>query len=151
MSLVFPYHRFPVRQPLVSLGGRRERPRPVITVTLIGPAGTRVTAGLLDTGADDTIFPERFASDIGIDLTNAPTASGAGTGLHPLTLRYASITLRIADKNEQREWSALVGFTSTPLRQPLLGYAGFLQFFTATFYGDREEAELTINALYPGT
>ena len=43
-----------------------------------------------------------------------------------------------------------VGFTSAPLRQPLLGYAGFLQFFTATFHGDREEVELAVNAAYPG-
>jgi hypothetical protein len=44
-----------------------------------------------------------------------------------------------------------LGFTSAPLRQSLLGYAGFLQFFTATFYGDTEQVELTINSLYTGT
>ena len=37
------------------------------------------------------------------------------------------------------------------LQSPLLGFAGFLQFFTATFRGDREEIELTVNSLYPGT
>ena len=35
--------------------------------------------------------------------------------------------------------------------RPLIGFAGFLQFFTATFHGDREQVELTVNALYPGT
>jgi hypothetical protein len=33
----------------------------------------------------------------------------------------------------------------------LYGFAGFLQFFTAKFEGDREEVELTVNSLYPGT
>jgi hypothetical protein len=31
------------------------------------------------------------------------------------------------------------------------GFAGFFQFFTATFDGDREHVELTVNALYPET
>jgi hypothetical protein len=37
------------------------------------------------------------------------------------------------------------------MQQPILGFAGFLQYFTATFIGDREEVELTVNSLYPGT
>jgi hypothetical protein len=36
-------------------------------------------------------------------------------------------------------------------RYALLGFAGFLQYFTATFFGDLEEVELTVNAAYPGT
>jgi hypothetical protein len=59
--------------------------------------------------------------------------------------------LKIADLREQREWRAWVGFTSVPLKYPLLGFAGFLQFFTATFDGEREQLELTVNNLYPGT
>jgi hypothetical protein len=106
---------------------------------------------LLDSGADDTLFPEAVAGQLGIDLTNAPTGTGAGVGVQHLTVRYAQVTLRIADLQGRREWTAWVGFTAGRLRQPLLGYAGFLQFFTATFYGDREEVELTINSTYPGT
>ena len=34
---------------------------------------------------------------------------------------------------------------------PLLGFAGCLQYFRANFMGDREEVELTVNSLYPGT
>jgi hypothetical protein len=69
----------------------------------------------------------------------------------PYTVRLAEVTLRLAGNNEQREWKAWVGFTAAPLRQPLLGYAGFLQFFTATFHGDREEVELAVNVTYAGT
>ncbi len=33
----------------------------------------------------------------------------------------------------------------------LVGFAGCLQFFTATFRGDVEEVELAVNRLYRGT
>lgn len=63
----------------------------------------------------------------------------------------AAVTRRITDGAEQCEGSAKVGFTSAPLKSPLLGIAGFLQSFTAIFFGDREEVEPAANALYPGT
>jgi hypothetical protein len=150
VSLVFPYKRYRVSRPLPWLQGRDERPRPTILVTLIGPRNTHVERALLNTGADDTLFPDWVAARLGIPLDSAPTGSGAGVGRQPLSIRYAEATLRVTDNNEQREWRGWVGFTSSPLNQPLLGYAGFLQYFTATFYGDREEVELTINGSYPG-
>jgi hypothetical protein len=51
---------------------------------------------------------------------------------------------------EFREWPAWVGFVNG-LRRPVLGFAGFLQFFTATFRGDDEVLDLEVNRLYPGT
>jgi hypothetical protein len=45
----------------------------------------------------------------------------------------------------------MVGFTNAPLRFALLGFAGVMQVFTATFRGDREEVELAVNGLYPGS
>ena len=68
-----------------------------------------------------------------------------------VSLRYAQVTLRITDGRERREWQAWVGFTGAKLQYSLLGFAGFLQFFDAVFRGAMEEAELTVNALYPGT
>jgi hypothetical protein len=151
MSLIFPYTTFPTPNPIWTLHGRAGRPRPTIFVAIVGPHGTAVEKGLLDVGADDTVFSDVLASHIGIDLSQAPTGAGAGVGLaSAVTLRFAEATLRISDGKENREWPARVGFTSTPLHRPLLGYAGFLQYFTATFHGDREVAELTVNASYPG-
>ena len=72
---------------------------------------------------------------------------GGGTGL----LRYAQVKLRLSDGREFREWPAWVGFTSATLFQPLLGFAGCLQFFHANFLGDQEAVELTVNTLYSGT
>jgi aspartyl protease len=151
MSLRFPYKRGKASHPLVSLQGRLDRPRPVIPLCLIGPANTWVGNGLLDTGADDTVFPESTALQIGLDLTQAPSGTGMGVAGNPTALRYAEVTLRLVAQQEQREWRAWVGFAAAPLRLPLLGYAGFLQFFDALFRGAHEEVERTVNALYPGT
>jgi hypothetical protein len=123
----------------------------VFNVTLIGPQGTMPQDALLDTGADDTVFPDRAAQLIGIDLTTAPTGKVGGLLQGSVLVRYARVMLRIADNRERREWEAWIGFTPAKIRFPTLGYAGFLQYFTATFHGDREEIELTVNGQYPGT
>jgi predicted aspartyl protease len=140
-----------MRRPIPSLGGRQDRPQPVIPVSVIGPKGTHLGDCLLDTGADDTVFPESVADKLGIDLTNAPVGEASGVGLVTARIRYALVTLRVATGQERREWPAWVAFTSAPMKRPLLGFAGFLQFFTAKFEGDREEVELIVNSLYPGT
>jgi hypothetical protein len=150
MSLHFPYTLVPMPYAVVSLGGRWSRPRPLITVSLIGPTSAHSIDGRLDTGADDTIFPERLAAVIGADLTVAPRGQATTADMTPISVRYAHVTLRLTDGKERCEWPAWVGF-SPRIRRPLLGFAGFLQFFTATFHGDREQIELTINGLYPGT
>jgi hypothetical protein len=126
------------------------RPRPLIQVALIGPLATYPDLGMLDTGADDTVFPESVAALIGVDLANAPTGEAAGVGLVSTPIRYAQVSLRITDGREFCEWSALVGFTAAPMRRALLGFAGCLQFFDATFRGAREEVELVTNSLYLG-
>jgi hypothetical protein len=151
MSLVFPYRSGRSPLPVIPLGGRTTRPRPLIDVTLIGPSGSKVVTALLDTGADDTVFSDQVALALGLDLTNAPTHTVSGVGGPSYTIAYAQLTLRITDGSEFREWSALVGFTSAHLTHSLLGFAGFLQFFTACFHGDRELVELTVNPAYPGT
>jgi hypothetical protein len=152
VSLVYPYVRVGIPNPAIALGGCLFRPRPIIPISLTGPAGTRLVRGLLDTGADDTVFPEGLAPLLGIDLTNAPEGQVGGfTGAAMARVRFAAVTLRLATNTERREWKALVGFSAAPLRHGLLGFAGVLQFFTAEFRNDKEEAELTVNGLYPGT
>ena len=151
MSLLFHYKVMPVRKPVHPLGGRWSRPRPRILISVLGPRNTAPLEGFLDTGADDTVFPESLASYIGLDLTNAPVGRLTTATLANAMVHYAQVTLRVTDGKEQREWPAWVGFTPAKLQSPLLGFAGFLQFFTAVFRGDREEVELSVNGLYPGT
>jgi hypothetical protein len=151
MPLRYPYKPVRTGQPVLSLGGRWVRPQALVPVTLVGPAGMVAGYGRLDTAADDTVFPERLAAQVGIDLTNAPPGVASGIGPGTISVRYAQVTLRIAQGTERHEWTAWVGFTAARLRYPLLGFAGFLQFFTATFHGDLEHVELTVNRLNPGT
>lgn len=151
MGLRFRYKLESVRHPITSLGGRWVRPRPILSVTLIGPSGSRAKDAVLDTAADDTVFPEALAAKIGIDLTNAPSGSGSGVAMAGVLLRYAKVTLRITDGRQRHEWTAWVAFTSAPMPYPMLGFAGFLQFFSATFHGDHELVELMANTLYPGS
>ena len=151
MSLRFRYQLAPTSGFVIPLGGRTVRPRPLIAVTIVGPTGSSMREAILDTASDDTVFPASLAAQIGVDLTHAPTGRGSGVGLVAIPLRYAQVRLRIATNQEQREWEAWVSFTSGSLRRPILGFAGFLQFFTATFHGDREEVELSVNSLYSGS
>jgi hypothetical protein len=151
MSLRFRYQLAPVNHPVTPLAGRWVRPRPIIGVTVIGPADSRARDALLDTGSDDTVFPEELAAKIGVDLSNAPVELASGIGSAVIPLRYAEVTLRVTDGNELREWQGWVGFTPATLLYPTIGFAGFLQFFSALFHGDREEVVLTVNSLYRGT
>jgi hypothetical protein len=151
MSLRFPYVALGTGAPVWALDGRSARPRPLVSVSLVGPSGTAVKEGLLDTGADDTVFPEQAASAAGIDLTGAPAGMGRGVGGSPVLLRYALVTLRLTDGQESRTWPARVGFAPIKMNRVLLGFAGCLQFFEAIFRGDLEEVELITNSLYPGT
>ncbi len=151
MTMRFPYRLLPLQQAVVSLGGRWVRPRPLVFVTLIGPSGVFVDRAILDTAADDTVFPDAAAVTAGLDLTNAPTGEASGVDGAPVIVRYAAVELRLTDGREFRRWPAWVGFTAARLKQPLLGFAGCLQFLGAFFHGDREEVELAVNALYPGS
>ncbi len=80
MTLRFGYRRYTVTRPVVSLGGATFRPKPVIPVSVLGPAGTVCKDSLLDSGADDTILPEALAVAIGIDLSGAPAGTASGVG-----------------------------------------------------------------------
>ena len=149
--MVFPYTLVRVPRSLVSLGGRWVRPRLLVTCRLIGPSGTFVEDAILDTAADDMVFSISAAAMIGIDLTHAPIGEASGVGALPVAVRYAAVELRLTDGQEFRRWPAWVAFTAAHLKHPLLGFAGCLQFFGAFFRGDREEVELAVNALYPGS
>jgi hypothetical protein len=151
MALSFAYKRVRISSPALALGGQMSRPRALIGVTLIGQGGATTHAqGMIDTGSDDAVFPEATATKLGIDLTSCPTGSMSTAGGIALPIRYASVTLRITDGIEQREWTAMVGFA--PVRgHALLGFAGFHRFFTVNLYGDDEIVTLEPNRLYPGT
>jgi len=151
MSLRFHYKLVPTGYSVLTLGGRFVRPRPIVPITVFGPAGSYSVRAFLDPGSDETVFEEGLAAAIGVDLNNASVGRATGIGLVGSVLRYAQVSMQITDGTELRVWNAWVGFTATRLVYPILGFAGFLQFFDAHFFGGREEVELVVNGLFPGT
>jgi hypothetical protein len=151
MTMRFPYTPLRVARPVWTLGGRQTRLQPLLTVALVGPTATLAQRGLLDSGADDTVFPEALAPLIGLDLSTAVVGEVTGVSGSSVAVRFAEVKLRLTDGIEFREWPARVAFAATPMRRPLFGFAGFLQFFDVVFRGAAEEVELTVNHLYPGT
>jgi hypothetical protein len=150
MTLSFPYQLRNRPTASIPLGGRWVQPRPIIPVTFLGQANSWLVGSLLDTGADETVLPDLGAIKLGLDLTGAPTGTATAFG-QSVTVRYALVTMRVANPHEHREWQAWLAFTTAYLRWPLLGFGGFQQFFTVAYHGDREVVELTVNSLYPGT
>ena len=73
-----------------------------------------------------------------------------GVGGSAMRVRYAPVTFRLWNPHERRESPAVVAFAPFKPRFPLLGLAGFLQFFTATFRGHTLRAEHAVNPTYPG-
>jgi hypothetical protein len=151
MSLRFRFTHVVMNRPVLPLGGRFVRPRPLIPITLVGPLGSKLLDAIADSAADDTVFDAGTAALIGVDLNNAPTGIALGVGGTPAPVRYAEIVLRLTDGHELREWKAWIGFTQAKFKYPMLGFAGCLQFFDTVLRGAREEVELTVNSLYPGT
>ena len=151
MTMRFPYQLGRRQTASISLNGRWVQPRPIITVTLVGPNRSWAGVARVDTAADETVFSDSVATTIGIDLTTAPAGRCEAFGGVSYPVRFAIVTLRLADGVERHEWQGWVGFTPAPMRIPLLGFGGCLQYFVATCHGDREIVELTVNSLYPGT
>jgi hypothetical protein len=62
------------------------------------------------------------------------------------------VELELSDESGSiYRWPATVGFSSAPIRYPILGNAGCLCFFDALFRGDDRIVELATNHSYPGT
>src|SRR3974390_3440184 len=146
----FAFEQIPVAYPVPSLSGRTSRPWPMLFMSVVTSTATVPFEARVDSGSDETILDELVAVAAGIDLSTAPTRTCFGIAQGACTVRFAQVKLRPTDGIEFREWPAWVGFVAG-LRCPVLGFGGFLQFFTTTLFGDDEAMELTNNRLYPGT
>jgi hypothetical protein len=154
MSFRYPYVAVPTTRRVVALGGRSQRPRPLLTVAIINPRDTTQWhryRGCLDTGSDDTVFHDDTARLLGIDLARAATGQAEGTTGTRVTLRYSDVLLQLRGPDgDLLQWQATVAFAPKRTSYPLLGFAGFLQYFHATFFGDSEEFELIPNSRLHG-
>lgn len=152
--LRFPYLDEPLRGPAPpSLPASvKVRWRPLAPVAIIGPTAKRriFSRALLDPGADDTVFPLAIANLIGV-----PLRPDSGHALRwrgqAFPLRFGDVDLELSDGIEVRRWAAVVGFSAAPLRYPILGLSGCLQFFDARFLGESRVVELEVNPSFSGT
>jgi len=122
------------------------RHKPVIPITVIGPAGQETRSILVDTGSDDVVFPIALAQRIGIDLSRAPQRHSRGVGsTQPAAVLYAPVILVLSDSTQTVRWRATIGFTAAPLRFSLLGIAGGLEFFQTILDAPQNSLELQPN------
>jgi hypothetical protein len=118
--------------------------RPLVPVRISNLHGVSFGFGraLIDPGADDTIFPLDVAILLKIPLY-PPTAHAMRWrgGLYALSFGDVELAL-MDDTGTALRWNATIGFTKAPIRYPLLGVAGCLQFFNANLLGEDRVVEI---------
>jgi hypothetical protein len=126
--------------------------RPEMAIDVIGPMGLETVRALVDTGSDETVFPASLARAIGVGLDHSLGGQASAVGGHSVELVPGVVTLRIAQNREEFRWEATVEFLDVERAEDevaLLGYAGFLEFFHASFDSEVHEFELIRNAQFP--
>ena len=126
--------------------------RPVITIRIIGPKSEARWDALVDSGADETLFPLSLAEVLGVELDQEFISEAADISGDRLKIQYGDVVLRIETEQDDIEWKTTVGFVdfgSASDEVIILGHGGCLDFFTATFDGEKAELELKPNALLP--
>jgi hypothetical protein len=103
-----------------------------------------------DPASDDTVFTLDTARRIGAQLRPDTGHRIRWRGqLHPL--RFGDVELVLHDGVSVWRWATVVGFSPAPLRYPILGNAGCLQYMDVLFRGADLAVELTTNRSYAGT
>ena len=123
--------------------------RPEVAIDVIGPVATETIQALVDTGSDETVFPVSLANAIGVRLEHSSSGRAAAVGGHAVELIPGNVILQIIHDGEEYRWETKVSFleTNSPEEEvALLGYAGFLEFFRATFDSEKHELELMANS-----
>ena len=149
--LEFPFQAEPVSVPPPSLPpSERNRWRPLVPIRIYGSTGKSrmFTRALVDTGSDDTVFPMGLISPLDVDLLD-DTGHGIRWRGRGYSLRFGTVELELTDGGAVWRWTAIVGFSTAPIRYPILGQTAFLQFFNASFRGDDRVITLVKNSSFP--
>src|SRR5205807_5180790 len=105
---------------------------------------------VVDPASDDTVFPLDTARRIRAQLRPDTGHRVRWRGqVHPL--RFGDVELILNDGISVWRWSAVVGFSPAPLRYPILGNAGCLQYFDTLFRGADLTIELNTGRSYAGS
>lgn len=129
--------------------------RPVIPVDLAGPHGEVDFYALVDTGSsDDTLIPKCVADELGLVTNEERVEEVTGIGGERIAVVQADVELRVSDGRETVFWNAAVGVVAGRDGggdYVILGHRSCLEYFTASFSGDRLMLDLTPNVNFPGT
>jgi hypothetical protein len=141
----FPYQAYPVG----GIGGAHIAlvHRPAIPVRVIGLVGEGLAYGLVDTGADETMLPDRFIAPLGVKILPDDQATIVALGGGAVPVRFGLVDLELRRLGVLWRWSARVAFHAGT--KSILGHAGFLNHFTATFNGRRRHVTLRPNDTAP--
>ena len=117
-------------------------------MTVCGTAGKGTYSGLVDTGSDNTIFPMAVADRLGIATIVEEGPLAIVFGGHRVQLLIGSVTLELESGGEVIQWTTEVcyhDFANAEDETVILGHAGFLDYFTATFDGKQGTLTLVPN------
>ena len=139
----FPYQ--PVFAQSPETGESQVIHRPEIPVMVMGRTDAAWIVGLVDTGSDNTILPRSIPDDLGIALTtvSGPQAKAFDGQELPLLVGDARLCIQVEQETFHGKSRLLFyDFPRTEDETVILGHAGFLDHFTATFDGKRKTLEL---------
>lgn len=144
------YRRYAVDESRICPSGMVYRPEAKIRVS--GTRGETYLRALLDTGADHTVLPFSIAADIGAELFEDETDAAKGVSGHEITIVPGRVELELLDHAESCRWTATIGFgrfASSLDECSILGHAGCLEYFFATFDGLSQVVELAPRPNFP--
>jgi hypothetical protein len=127
--------------------------RPIVPVSVWGPAGAVLVDGLLDTGADRTLLTPSVASTLGINLARGPVRPlqlKVPSGQF-VTCQLVSVILGLSRQRVRICWQAEVAVALEPVEKPHWGFKGFLEYFRANFDGPNRRVTLTPSERLPAT
>lgn len=116
--------------------------------------GPDISSALVDTGADHTVLPLSIAENVGAELFYDERDAAKGISGHEIAIISGRVHLELLSDDETCAWTAVVGFAdfATPEDEcGVLGHAGCLEFFSATFDGVGQVVELIQRGSLPST
>jgi hypothetical protein len=97
-------------------------------------------------GSDETLLPDLLIRHLGISIEPDERATIVGIDGGLMTVPFGMVNFELRKGNRAYRWSARVGFH--PGFHTILGHAGFLRHFTATFDGLRRRLVLKSNGTF---
>lgn len=126
--------------------------RPMVRVRVVGLTRDASFWALLDTGADETILPMPIGLAIGAMMYPSSTWTMGGLAGQTVEATLGDVQFEVGQRRTIYQWKARVGFVSFPTPEDevaILGHAGFLNFFTASFDSVKRELKMKPNANFP--